>query len=84
MQLGLIGLGKMGDFMNQRLLKGGHSTVVYDRSAEAVQAAAALRIDGLDFARRYGQQTEQTTRHLVDDPGGSADRIDCRRIDGHS
>ncbi len=42
MQLGLIGLGKMGDFMNQRLLKGGHTTVVYDRSAEAVQDAAGF------------------------------------------
>ncbi len=42
MQLGLIGLGKMGDFMNQRLLNGGHSTVVFDRSPEAVQAAAGL------------------------------------------
>ena len=42
MQLGLVGLGKMGDFMNQRLLKGGHATVVYDRSAEAVQDAAGF------------------------------------------
>jgi len=40
MKLGLIGLGKMGDFMNQRLLNGGHKTVVYDRGAEAVQTAA--------------------------------------------
>ena len=40
MQLGLIGLGKMGDFMNLRLIKGGHSTVVYDRSPEPVKAAA--------------------------------------------
>jgi len=40
MQLGLIGLGKMGDFMNQRLLNGGHQTVVYDRGEAAVQTAA--------------------------------------------
>ncbi len=40
MQLGLIGLGKMGDYMNLRLLRGGHSTVVYDRSPEPVKAAA--------------------------------------------
>ena len=40
MQLGLIGLGKMGDFMSQRLLNGGHQMVVYDRNPEAVKALA--------------------------------------------
>ncbi len=40
MQLGLVGLGKMGDNMNVRLLRGGHSIVAYDRSPEPVQAAA--------------------------------------------
>jgi 6-phosphogluconate dehydrogenase len=40
MQLGLVGLGKMGDNMNLRLLKGGHATVVYDRSPVAVRSAA--------------------------------------------
>lgn len=39
MQLGLIGLGKMGANMNQRILKGGHQTVVYNRSPGPVQAA---------------------------------------------
>ncbi len=40
MQLGMIGLGRMGANMTQRLLNGGHSMVVYDRSAEAVQRSA--------------------------------------------
>jgi 6-phosphogluconate dehydrogenase len=39
MQLGLIGLGKMGANMNQRILKGGHQTVVFNRSPGPVQAA---------------------------------------------
>ncbi len=39
MQLGLIGLGKMGANMNQRLLKGGHQTVVFNRSPEPVRVA---------------------------------------------
>jgi 6-phosphogluconate dehydrogenase len=41
MRIGMIGLGRMGANMVRRLLKGGHECVVYDRSAEAVQAAAA-------------------------------------------
>ena len=38
MELGLIGLGRMGANMTQRLLTGGHSVVVYDRNPEAVKA----------------------------------------------
>src|SRR3984885_15062879 len=36
MQLGMIGLGRMGGNMVRRLLKGGHQCVVYDGSANAV------------------------------------------------
>jgi 6-phosphogluconate dehydrogenase len=37
MQLGMIGLGRMGANMVRRLLKGGHQCVVFDRSPKAVQ-----------------------------------------------
>ena len=36
MQLGMIGLGRMGANMVRRLLKGGHDCVVFDMSAQAV------------------------------------------------
>ncbi len=36
MQLGMIGLGRMGANMVRRLMHGGHECVVYDVSAEAV------------------------------------------------
>ncbi len=39
MRLGMIGLGRMGGNMTERLLGGGHQVVVFDRSAVAVQAA---------------------------------------------
>ncbi|HTZ47137.1 MAG TPA: decarboxylating 6-phosphogluconate dehydrogenase [Verrucomicrobiae bacterium] len=51
MQLGMIGLGRMGANMVRRLEKAGHNCVVYDRSANAVQdlvkdgAAGAKSID---------------------------------------
>jgi len=41
MQLGFIGLGKMGANMVQRLLEGGHKVVVYDRSDEANKSSEA-------------------------------------------
>jgi 6-phosphogluconate dehydrogenase len=41
MRLAMIGLGRMGGNMVERLLLGGHQVVGYDRSAEAVAAAVA-------------------------------------------
>jgi 6-phosphogluconate dehydrogenase len=41
MELGMVGLGKMGANMTQRLLEGGHRVVAYDRSPEAVEATAS-------------------------------------------
>lgn len=43
MQIGMIGLGRMGSNMVRRLLRAGHAAVVYDRSADA---SAALVSDG--------------------------------------
>jgi len=37
MQLGMIGLGRMGANMVKRLLKGGHQCVAFDMSPKAVQ-----------------------------------------------
>jgi 6-phosphogluconate dehydrogenase len=42
MRLAMIGLGRMGGNMSERLMKGGHEVVVYDRSADAVQKYVAL------------------------------------------
>ena len=41
MQLGMIGLGRMGANMVRRLQGAGHTCVVYDPSPQAVQALAA-------------------------------------------
>ncbi len=41
MQIGFVGLGKMGLNMVTRLQRGGHPVVAYDRSAEAVARAEA-------------------------------------------
>ena len=41
MQIGMIGLGRMGGNMVRRLLRGGHHCVVHDRAPEAMAALAA-------------------------------------------
>jgi 6-phosphogluconate dehydrogenase len=36
MQMGMVGLGRMGASMVRRLMRGGHECVVYDVNADAV------------------------------------------------
>ncbi|HEY3326409.1 MAG TPA: decarboxylating 6-phosphogluconate dehydrogenase [Novimethylophilus sp.] len=56
MQIGMIGLGKMGANMALRLLRGGHQCVVYDRNPEQVaalvEAGATGAVDLHDFAQK--------------------------------
>jgi 6-phosphogluconate dehydrogenase len=46
MQLGVVGLGRMGGNIAQRLIGHGHSCVVYDKSADAVTALAGKGATG--------------------------------------
>ena len=46
MQLGMVGLGRMGSNMVKRLLNNGHTSVVFDRSAKAVQELEAQKAVG--------------------------------------
>jgi 6-phosphogluconate dehydrogenase len=41
MELGMIGLGRMGANMTKRLVEGGHQVVIYDRDPQAIQRVAA-------------------------------------------
>jgi 6-phosphogluconate dehydrogenase len=80
MQIALIGLGRMGGNMARRLTDGGHDVVVWDRNAEAIDAAAragstpASSLDSLVATLRppravwimvpAGDATESTVREL--------------------
>jgi 6-phosphogluconate dehydrogenase len=82
MQIGLIGLGRMGGNMARRLLAGGHLVVGWDRSGDAVQAferagaAGATSLDDLVARLRAprtvwvmvpaGAPTEQTVAALAE------------------
>ena len=58
MQVGLIGLGRMGGNMARRLMAGGHDVVAWDRSPEAVQAVAR---DGATAAQSLDNLIERLT-----------------------
>jgi 6-phosphogluconate dehydrogenase len=59
MQLGMIGLGRMGANMVRRLIRGGHQCVVYDVHADAVKSLAkegavgAVKLD--EFAAKLAK-----------------------------
>jgi 6-phosphogluconate dehydrogenase len=48
MELGMIGLGRMGANMTERLLKGGHRVVAYARTPEKVQSVVKKGANGAD------------------------------------
>src|SRR5579885_505501 len=77
MQVGMIGLGRMGANMVRRLLRGGHQCVVHDVSAAAVEALAREGATGAasvdDFVARLAPGD------VVVDGGNSYYRDDIAR-----
>jgi 6-phosphogluconate dehydrogenase len=56
MQLGMIGLGRMGANMVRRLTKGGHDCVVYDRNPEVVRGLEKEGSTGSDSLKDFVQK----------------------------
>ena len=59
MQIGMIGLGRMGANMVRRLLRANHACVVYDRNAEAVQSLVAEGAVGAASLPEFVEKLEQ-------------------------
>jgi 6-phosphogluconate dehydrogenase len=59
MQLGMIGLGRMGANMVRRLIRTGHSCVVFDRSAQAVSDLVKDRAVGAESLIDLVKKLEQ-------------------------
>ena len=72
MQLGMIGLGRMGANMTTRLLQGGHEVVVYDRNAEAVEHASAGGATGAESLADVVDRLETPKAVWVMVPSGAA------------
>ena len=59
MQLGMIGLGRMGANMVERLIRAGHSCVVYDRSADAVKTSVSAGAAGASSPQDFVQKLDK-------------------------
>jgi len=59
MQLGMIGLGRMGANMVRRLLKGGHRCVVFDRSPDAINDLVKEKAVGASSLQEFAKNLEK-------------------------
>ena len=59
MQLGMIGLGRMGANMVRRLLKGGHQCVVFNRSPKAVEELVKEKAVGASSVEEFAKKLEK-------------------------
>jgi 6-phosphogluconate dehydrogenase len=71
MQLGMIGLGRMGGNMVRRLMRGGHRCVVFDRSADAVKTLAAEGATGTRSLADFAAALEKPRAVWVMVPAGA-------------
>ena len=72
MQLGMVGLGKMGANMTTRLVRGGHQVIAFDRSPDAVKASVANGAAGASSLEDVAKQLSAPRAVWVMVPAGEA------------
>ena len=70
MQLGMVGLGRMGANIVRRIMRDGHKAVVYDVSADAVAALEADGADGSTDLATFVQKIERPRNVWIMVPAG--------------
>jgi 6-phosphogluconate dehydrogenase len=70
MQLGMIGLGRMGGNIVRRLMRHGHSAIVYDKDEKAVAAMAAEGAIGSNSLEQFVQKLARPRTAWVMLPAG--------------
>jgi 6-phosphogluconate dehydrogenase len=74
MQLGMIGLGRMGANMVRRLLRGGHQCVVYDQSPKAVEEIAKENAIGASSLQDFVSKLQKPRAIWLMVPAGVVDQ----------
>ena len=70
MQIGVIGLGRMGGNISRRLIKNGHEVIVYDHDPKAVAALSGEGAKGADGLEKLVQQLKPPRAVWVMLPAG--------------
>jgi 6-phosphogluconate dehydrogenase len=74
MQIGMIGLGRMGANMVRRLLRAGHTCVVHDRSPDAIQALVKEGAVGAKSLDEFVSKLEQPRAVWLMVPAAAVDK----------
>jgi 6-phosphogluconate dehydrogenase len=82
MQLGMIGLGRMGGNIVRRLLKHGHTAVVYDNNVKAVTALAAEGAVGAASLEDFVARLEKPRTAWVMLPAGQITEATIETLSG--
>jgi 6-phosphogluconate dehydrogenase len=72
MQLGMIGLGRMGGNMVRRLMRGGHQSVVFDLNPDNVKGLAAEGATGASSMEEFVKKLSKPRAAWVMVPAGAA------------
>jgi 6-phosphogluconate dehydrogenase len=73
MQIGMIGLGRMGSNMVRRLLKAGHECVVFDTSPKVVEQLVAEKATGAASLKEFIQKLKSPRAVWLMVPAGAVD-----------
>ena len=79
MQLGMIGLGRMGGNMVRRLMRAGHQCVVSDLSPQNVNALAGEGATGSTSLDDFVGQAHQAARRMDHGSGWRSYGANCER-----
>jgi 6-phosphogluconate dehydrogenase len=80
MQLGMIGLGRMGSNIVRRLMHGGHTAVVFDQSSTAVEALAREGAIGASSLEELAAKLDAPRTVWVMLPAGEITETTIQRV----
>ncbi len=83
MQLGMVGLGRMGANIVRRLMRAGHDCVVYDVNPEAVSALAREGATGAGSMQEFVQRLDAPRAVWVMVPAGEITEQTVRELASH-
>ena len=82
MQLGMIGLGRMGGNIVRRLLRDGHTAVVFDQNPEAVKALVEAGAVGADSLEDFVSKLDVPRAAWVMLPAGAITEATVKTLGG--